>query len=85
MTTTLEELLESALTRLLPCPFCGGNNVMICADRYEPEDRYSFFVSCSTAQCHGAINQLDDGLFASKEAAVAAWNTRAPSTLTVGK
>ena len=64
---------------LLPCPFCGGDENIICRTDYDDRDAYA--VSCRYHNCHGAIFTLGYGYFATKEEAIAAWNTRAlPAT-----
>ena len=60
---------------LLPCPFCGGDENIICRTDYDDRDAYA--VSCRYHNCHGAIFTLGYGYFATKEEAIAAWNTRA--------
>jgi Lar family restriction alleviation protein len=60
---------------LKPCPFCGGDKNTICKTDYDGRDSYA--VSCRYPECHGAIFTLGYGCFATKDEAIAAWNTRA--------
>lgn len=62
---------------LKPCPFCGGNKMNICKTDYDDWDAYA--VSCRYEDCHGAIFTLSYGYFATREQAISAWNTRAPT------
>lgn len=60
---------------LKPCPFCGGDNV----NTFGPYGLYKSWGishSCKTFYC-GSSEPFRE--FPSKEAAVAAWNTRAPA------
>jgi len=58
----------SALTALLPCPFCGrGALVVACGDNREA-------AKCVNPEC-AVEPETDD--FATPEEAVTAWNTRA--------
>jgi len=59
---------------LKPCPFCGGEINGICKTDYCGGDAYA--VSCRYKGCHGSIFTLGYGYFATKEEAIAAWNTR---------
>lgn len=56
---------------LLPCPFCGGVNVSPCDDG---ADNRSFEVSCN--DCFAATRYHD-----TEAEAIAAWNTRAPVSI----
>jgi Lar family restriction alleviation protein len=62
---------------LKPCPFCGGDKNIICETEFGFDHVPSFAVSCRYPDCHGAIFTLGYGYFATKEKAIAAWNTRA--------
>ena len=55
---------------LLPCPFCGGEAIVTCAGR----GKYQTQVRCTRCNC--TLSEW----FASKKAAVEAWNTRAERT-----
>ena len=59
---------------LLPCPFC--NSVMFEPELEFDEDDNSWFAGCM-AHMEGGCGIIADG-FTTKEAAIAAWNTRAP-------
>jgi Lar family restriction alleviation protein len=66
---------------LKPCPFCGGDKNTICKTDYDGRDSYA--VSCRYPECHGAIFTLGYGCFATKDEAIAAWNTRAIDPATI--
>lgn len=63
---------------LKPCPFCGSEGWIS-----EPFDDCRFYVSCQGKECWASIGEnydtdgLPDHRYYSREAAVAAWNTRA--------
>jgi Lar family restriction alleviation protein len=52
---------------LKPCPFCGGEAVLI-------DNGYFTDVSCKNFHCRG---WADDLMFKTKEEAIEAWNRRA--------
>jgi Lar family restriction alleviation protein len=60
---------KDAGASLLPCPFCGGDVKLI--QGFEPLDD-SFFVDCQKCEMSGQI-------VSTKDAAIAAWNRRAPT------
>lgn len=66
---------------LKPCPFCGGDKNTICKTDYDGRDSYA--VSCRYPECHGAIFTLGYGCFATKDEAIAEWNTRAIDPATI--
>lgn len=71
--------------RLLPCPFCGG-----AAEVYPEEESFTgsgYYVSCfqpafPVTECYCAVGEnydrdaMPEHVFPTKEAAIAAWNTR---------
>lgn len=82
--TRVENPIEAALALdLLPCPFCGGEALLICETEY-PYNKTgaAFAASCRMMECHGAIFTLAHGLFPTRAEAIAAWNTRASPHLT---
>jgi Lar family restriction alleviation protein len=62
---------------LKPCPFCGGEKHTICRTDYDYDNKDAYAVSCRYHNCHGSIFSLGYGYFATKDEAIAAWNTRA--------
>lgn len=58
---------------LLPCPFCGSDDVGVSYDDYD----FARWVSCNQCECDGALLQVQPG---TKEAALAGvvrkWNQR---------
>lgn len=62
---------------LKPCPFCGGEKHTICRTDYDYDNKDAYAVSCRHHNCHGSIFTLGYGYFATKDEAIAAWNTRA--------
>jgi hypothetical protein len=76
-TVETEKMSKDNPTKLLPCPFCGDSNAVICATNFEPEGRPAYAVSCRTRHCHGVIFKLGYGLFETHKETIAAWNTRA--------
>ena len=62
---------------LKPCPFCGGEKHTICRTDYDYDNKDAYAVSCRYHNCHGSIFRLGYGYFATKDEAIAAWNTRA--------
>jgi Lar family restriction alleviation protein len=62
---------------LKPCPFCGGGKHTICRTDYDYDNKDAYAVSCRYHNCHGSIFSLGYGYFATKDEAIAAWNTRA--------
>jgi Lar family restriction alleviation protein len=71
----LKNLTE--LADLKPCPFCGGEKHTICRTDYDYDNKDAYAVSCRYHNCHGSIFTLGYGYFATKDEAIAAWNTRA--------
>jgi Lar family restriction alleviation protein len=63
--------------KLKPCPFCGGEKHTICRTDYDYDNKDAYAVSCRYHNCHGSIFSLGYGYFATKDEAIAAWNTRA--------
>lgn len=60
--------------KLLPCPFCGVSEDMLTQAYYaDRANSYPNYVKCEA--CGAEV------IGASKEAAIAAWNTRAPADL----
>ena len=66
---------------LLPCPFCGESNAIICETDYEGNTEIvpAYAVSCRTKQCAAGIWSLAMGHFGTEQKAIKAWNTRADS------
>lgn len=62
---------------LKPCPFCGGDKLIICKTDFGFEEQTVYAVSCRYPECHGGIYALSHGNFETKDEAIAAWNTRA--------
>ena len=62
---------------LKPCPFCGGDKLIICETDFGFEEQTVYAVSCRYPECHGGIYALSHGNFETKDEAIAAWNTRA--------
>jgi Lar family restriction alleviation protein len=68
---------------LLPCPFCGGKDLVIREDKSgdEPEDdptdqrTYAYHVFCRGCHAHGR-NNYPIGWCESEQAAIEAWNDR---------
>ena len=69
-------------TQLLPCPFCGGG-----AEVYPEDSDYGYYVSCfqpswPIEECYCSLGEeydrdaMPEHRFLTKEAAIAAWNTR---------
>jgi Lar family restriction alleviation protein len=69
MTTTNQRAVE-----LAPCPFCGGpaslNNSQV------DEDANEYWVICEG--CGAVVSNSQNGCHADEEAAITAWNRRAP-------
>lgn len=66
---------------LLPCPFCGESNAIICETDYEGNTELvpAYAVSCRTKRCAAGIWSLAMGHFDTKQKAIKAWNTRPDS------
>ena len=65
----MDWLALEAEETLLPCPFCGEDNINIFeTDFGQSEEPYQFAVECKSC---GALVSAED-----KDAAVAAWNRR---------
>ncbi len=66
------------MTTLAPCPFCGGGPATTCAGPVEMCDRdindRPFWVVCRSCDVAGPRGESTD-------AAIAAWNSRAPAGL----
>lgn len=61
---------------LLPCPFCGRNDLIIHPDYSEDDGRiYAYHVFCRDCHAHGR-NNYPIGWCESEDAAVEAWNDR---------
>lgn len=60
---------ESQLTGLLPCPFCGGNFIVVTRVSKEPEQ---WSVMCNESDCHMDVATYDETI----EEAKKLWNTR---------
>ena len=67
------------MAELLPCPFCGNNNVSIVTDNLEHSlgivDTDDFQIICSKSSC-GC--EATSGKYSDPDEAVDAWNTRTP-------
>lgn len=61
------------MSELLPCPFCGGNFIVAC----RTNDKSKYVVMCNETDCQMEV--LTDQ-FDTRSEAVAAWNTRTPTT-----
>lgn len=61
---------------LLPCPFCGGENIDVHVGVYVGRVEESVTITCE--DCLGSIYGIN------REKAVAAWNTRAGHSGTLG-
>lgn len=61
---------------LKPCPFCGGDKLIICETDFGFEEQTVYAVSCRYPECHGGIYALSHGNFETKDEAIAAWNAR---------
>ena len=67
------------MTKLEPCPFCGGTLLQTCETPCSwHESGFAYAVTCRTRDCHGAIFSLGYDLFKTPEEALAAWNRRTP-------
>ena len=67
-------MTDNRTTELLPCPFCGGEAVLL-----EPDESSTFYrVGCNCAHCIGA-NAVWHAQTSEAEA-IAAWNARAERT-----
>jgi len=66
---------------LLPCPFCGESNAIICETDYEGNTELvpAYAVSCRTKRCAAGIWSLAMGHFDTRKKAIKAWNTRSDS------
>lgn len=63
---------------LKPCPFCGGNRLMLCDSPCNwNEGGIAWAVTCTAHACHGSIYALGHDLFPTRTEAIAAWNKRA--------
>jgi Lar family restriction alleviation protein len=65
-------------SKLLPCPFCGRNDLVIREDKSEDGDStitYAYYVFCRDCHCHGR-NNYPIGWCESEQAAIEAWNDR---------
>jgi len=62
---------------LKPCPFCGGDKLIICETDFGFEEQTVYAVSCRYDGCHGGIYALSHGYFETKDEAIEEWNTRA--------
>ena len=68
------------MSELLPCPFCGGTNVITLSptcwrsDPYDAEDRAMPVARCMT--CFAEV--MGETWDATCNSAIAAWNRRAP-------
>lgn len=62
---------------LLPCPFCGGDDLKLHEDFSEDEPRraYAWHVFCQNCHCHGR-NNFPIGWAETQDEAVTAWNRR---------
>lgn len=69
--------MKDNLKELMPCPFCGGSDLVIRQD--EAEDRpgffYAYHVFCRDCHCHGG-NNYPIGWCESEEDAADRWNLR---------
>jgi Lar family restriction alleviation protein len=63
--------------KLAPCPFCGGNRLVICKDHSEddPSNWYAMHVFCTECHARGR-NNYPIGWCESERAASDAWNDR---------
>lgn len=62
-------MTEEFKPELLPCPFCGSDNLDACFEPgFEPP---TFIIDCN--DCHGSLPNFD------KDECIKLWNTRAPS------
>lgn len=64
---------------LKPCPFCGGNDLIIFPDRNVEGTIFSYHVHCRDCLCNGR-NHNKIGWCETEAEAVEAWNTRASQT-----
>lgn len=64
---------------LKPCPFCGGSACL------QKGNDWGYFVECESCVCELGVAYCDyggmNGAYVSKESAIAAWNTRADTTV----
>jgi len=70
--------LDAAAT-LLPCPFCGGEAVLMCTG--SPRAKRGWYPSCRTANCPAVTDEQDEqgGTHFdhwTQAEAITAWNTR---------
>jgi len=61
--------------KLLPCPFCGGDDLVI--DDKAGITGKCYFITCYGGGIHGCVMQ--DYSYATKREAIKAWNTRTPN------
>ena len=68
------------MSKLLKCPFCGGEAEVGYTNQH---DKF-FVVGCNTPMCYGNINHFTM-VFVSEETAIDTWNTRTPMANIVEK
>ncbi len=61
------------MAELKPCPFCGGEAMLISFGDFTGN---YFDVSCKSIGCY-AFRWTDDARYTNKDAAIEAWNRRA--------
>lgn len=66
--------MSADLEKLLPCPFCGGDNVGV----FGPVGWYrTYGISHSCRMFYSGTSEMAQG-FPDKKTAIAAWNARSP-------
>ena len=65
----------TAIPKLLPCPFCGGEAVLVPTSGTTVRE---WFVTCGNLEC--GVLACKTRRFYSEEEAIEAWNTRAERT-----